>query len=503
MSTEYASRDMTNESSFLADEPVTPPLLAQISLPSAEPRYLSEFSPGVDITGCIEMAKSLHLPLQPQGLNVARVMNSKREDGKPRYSRVVIQIPRRGTKTTSVQMVSLDRCFNTENYKVVQTAQSHALARLVFLDMATSLEANYPDEDTRPFTVRYSNGQESIRWKNGSSWRVVAPKAGAFRSQAADLLWFDEAGEYDVSQTQDLVEGALPLLDTRPYGQVVISGTPGKTRAGMLWDFLGHARKGKARHGIVDYSMAPEADPADESTWHAVHPGLSYGLTDLEVIRERFDTMSLASFMREYLCADPPASSVSALDPELWEATTVPDPLPIPATGVTVAYACAMDDASAAVCAAWMTDTGPVVQVLDHRAGIDWVAPYLVKALRDNPRLPVKFDRIGSNVNVYTALQRLARGSLPTVEAVGMQQHAAGVSALLSGLANKTLTHAADPSLDGAAKGATFRYSNDSRLFSRRHSREDICPLEASALALYGATGTKVRERIQIVPRTL
>lgn len=460
---------------------------------TAVPRFLSESPDSTDISASQIGAQALGLSLLPQGEQVARVMEAKREDDKPLYNKVMVQFARRSQKTTCIQIVLLGRCFTIPGYRVVQTAQTQAIASRVFRDMQIALESAYPDPDARPFTAGRSNGKEQIRWDNGSVWFIVAPKASAMRSQAADVLWFDEAGEYSIEQTQDLVEGALPLLDTRPHAQVIISGTPAKTRGGMLWDYLCRARNGKPRHGVVDYSMSPEDDPTDEALWWRVHPGLASGLTDIEVIRERFEGMPLVSFQREYLCADPPHASIAAIDAEAWQATRVDEFLPLPETGVHLAFACGLNDSSGAVAAAWMTDKGPVVQLLDYRPGISWMAGYLQRVLKDAPSQTIIADRVGSNMSVYTELQRKVKGNMRGVQMVGAQQHAAGVSLLMSAIGDQTLTHAADPALDGAAKGANFRYVQDSRLFGRRTSQEDVAPLEACALALYKASGTKTR----------
>lgn len=368
--------------------------------------------------------------------------------------------------------------------------------------MIYALEAAYPDESSRPFTARVGNGQEQIRWENGSVWWVVAPKAAAMRSQAADVIWFDEAGEYSEEQTRDLVEGALPLMDTRPAGQVIISGTPAKTRAGLLWEMLCKAREGKARYGIVDFSMDPADDPTSEDVWWRVHPGLASGLTDIDVIRERFEGMPLASFAREYLCADPVNASISAIDPDDWKATTAEDFLEVPATA-SIAYATGFGGSSGAIAAAWYTEDGrPHVQLLEHREGISWMPAEVAKILRDSRQSKVLFDRIGDNLAVWQELQRKKGLALANLAPVSVKEHAAGVSLLLSAVSDRALVHATDPSLDSAADGASIRYVNDSRLFGRKQSTNDVSPLEAVAIALYHASGNRPKVRYSPKART-
>lgn len=460
----------------------------------AVPRHISSYPASVDLTEANTGAAHLRLPLFPQGEMIASVLEATKENGKPLYPRCVIQLPRRSTKTTSVQAVLLGRCFSRDGYKVVSTAQSQSIARRIFLEMANALKAKFPDEDTRPFQVRIGNGQETILWDNGSQWWIVAPRASSYRSQSADVLLFDEAGEYSAEQTEELLEGALPLLDTRPYGQVIVSGTPPKTREGMLWKFLVEARAGKPRYGIVDFSMSPEDDPTSEDTWFRVHAGLACGLTDIEVIRERFEGMSLQSFMREYLCADPSASNLQAINPEDWEATRVAELLALPTANFSAAFDVAPDGSSAALGIAWYNAEGtPCVQLLEHRAGFSWLPIALAKLLKEHRGLPVVYDRIGNNLAVAQAIQSKRNVPQSGMEHIGAAQVSAGVTLLMSALSDRNLIHATDPSLDRAVDGANFRYVNDARLFGRRNSTEDVSPLVAVSNALYHVAGQKTR----------
>ena len=465
---------------------------------SAVPRFISECTPGVSISGAQKGAQAMGLALLPQGEQVARILDSTRQDGKPEYRTFVCQMSRRSAKTTSIQAVLLDRAFNTPGTKIVQTAQSQRIARRVFLDMVSALETAYPDEATRPFTARVGNGQEDLRWDNGSYWWVVAPKASAVRSAAADVVWIDEAGEFDDDQALDLMEGVKALGDTRPQAQVIISGTPAKTRSGLLWDYLQKGRVGTRRVGILDYSMEPTDDPTDEATWWRVHPGLASGLTDLETMQERYEDLPLVSWVREYMCADPVHANIAAIDPEDWLATQVPDLLEIPNSGLAIAFATDRDGAAGAISCAWYDDERrPHIQVLHYRPGTSWMPRVLGDHLKNLKGVPVVFDDIGGNKAIWQELQSQKGVPLSRLESTGVKQSAGGVSLLLSALSDRNLVHAKDPALDTAADGANIRYVNDSRLFGRRSSLNDVSPLESAALALYIASGLRKRERFK------
>src|SRR5690606_9278829 len=155
-------------------------------------------------------------------------------------------------------------------------------------------------------TIRWANGSEALEFSNGSMLWVVPPRSDAFRSEAADTMLFDEAGELDPAQPEDLLEGALPLLDTRPQGQAIIARPPARSRAGLLWSTLQEARTGEdPTTGIVDYSIRDDESSVllgedglplldeqgrpqlDEAVVRRVHPGIGT-LTTWAKMQARF-----------------------------------------------------------------------------------------------------------------------------------------------------------------------------------------------------------------------
>ncbi|CAM3212772.1 hypothetical protein PSET11_03040 [Arthrobacter ulcerisalmonis] len=460
----------------------------------AQPRHNSPIPNSVDLTGAHKAAADMGIELLPQGIQVAELLEAKNEDGTPLYPEAVIQMGRRATKTSSIQATLLARCFNIPGYKIISTAQSGTLSQQFLAELGSQLEMAYPDETTRPFRFYKSNGSIRIVWENGSSWRAVKPMASAVRGMAADCILLDEAGEYDSKVSDDLLSGAIPVLATRPNAQLIITGTPPRTREGLLWQYLTAGRKGTEDLGILDYSMLSTDDASDESVWHRVYPGLSSGLVSIKFLRKALATQGLLSFAREFLCLDPSASSIAAIDPEDWAATQVPDMLPLPTANFSVSFDVAPDGSSSALSVAWYSEQGtPCVQVLAHRAGYSWLPNELAKLLRATRGVPVVYDRIGNNLAVIQELQRLRGVPQSGIESIGAKEVSAGVAILMSALSDRNLIHALDPSLDSGAEGANFRYVNDARLFGRRNSTADVAPLVAASNALYDAAGRKKR----------
>lgn len=461
----------------------------------AVPRFYSPVPADTSITEAEKAAEKMGISLLPQGEQVARLLEAKNDDGLPMYPEAVIQMGRRATKTSSIQATLLGRCLSIPGYRIISTAQSGTLSQLFLSELGATLEASWPDEATRPFRFYKSNGSIRIVFENGSQWRCVKPQAEAFRGSAADCILMDEAGEYDEKTSEDLLAGAIPVLATRPHAQLIITGTPPKVRSGLLWQYLQAGRKGTEDLGILDYSMEPTQDATDEEVWKAVYPGLSSGLVPLKFLRKALETQGLLSFSREFLCLDPVASSLRAIPAEDWEASQVPELLELPKDNFSLAYDITQDGSAGAVAVAWYGADGiPHVQILEHRGGFSWLPNYIGTLLTDHRGVEIGYDGIGHNLSVNQTLQSRPRVPKSGLRALTMKEVSAGVSLFTSAVSDHALVHAKDGSLDKAVEEVAFRYSNDSRLWSRGNSNADIAPLVAASNALFIAAGKRQKE---------
>jgi phage terminase large subunit-like protein len=470
----------------------------------AVPRYLSPVSAAVDLTAAEAGYALLGMDLLPQGRLVAGVLEDVRADGRPRYKDVTIQIPRRATKTTTIQAVLLGRCTLRKGYRVIQTAQDGTRASMVFMDMVRTMEMVDPREPKeRDWKVFASTGREYIQWKNGSRWWVAPPKASSFRGLAADALFFDEAGEYDLALTAELQAGALPVMDTRPMGQIIKAGTPGLSRDGLFWTSLEAARAQPDRYGIVDYSakdseVISEEQAGDPDLWIRIHPGYACGLTDLETLQQRWDTMDMPTFVREYLCVWPPDSSKSAFNMTDWAASAFPQLEVPPGVAWALGYDVAIGASASALSAGWFDENGdPRVQLLDHRAGAHWLPDELLRAQMKHSRITVGYDNIGDNIAVAQAATRKPRFSARRLKALPLRDVAAATATVAAALDHGTFGHGEDPTLTQAVLNAVWRESNNSRLLGRKHGK-DISPILSGIHALAAASTAKQGSRLEI-----
>lgn len=461
----------------------------------ARPLHVSPTPDDVDLHEFELGMQMLHMDeTAPQQLEVARVLQAETADGVPLYDEIGITIPRRGSKTTSIWAVLLGRCKNRAGYKVVTTAQSGLKARERFLEVARILQRH----NVGDYRVLRGAGAEAIEWNNGSRLWVVPPLGDAFRGDAADVILFDEAQEHSVELTADLLGGALALMDTRVGGQLIVAGTAGVSRSGMLWDYLEDGRKGL--NGIVEYAAPEGADPTNESTWLAAHPGIGT-LTTLDKVRARFSKLPLAQFQREYLGMWPFDLNSRAIDPADWSAGAS-DVFPPKPARFALGYDVAPDQASAALVAAWRDADGTAwLEVIEHAAGDAWLPKAIYNITRRFPNARVGYDNIGPNQAIADRLMREARPR-PRLVSLGTREITAAAAQIAQDLAAHTLRHKTDPALDSAADIATRRSIGDGSWAWGRRKSGDIAALVAGTNALRTfdvdtrpATGTRIITR--------
>jgi hypothetical protein len=403
------------------------------------------------------------------------------------YRRVAVCEPRRCGKTVGIWAAVVGICLTRPGTLVAFTAQSQLKAGDRFRDLVDRLTRT----GTEGWSPRYAAGRQAVLFANGSRIDIRAPKGDAFRGDEADIVWLDEGQEHDVPTTRDLLGAILPLFDTRPEALLIVSGTAGEVREGLLWDELERGRNG--RGGIVEFAALDDDDIDDPDVWLANHPGLASGMTTLEIVAERRDDLDAVAFGREYCGLWPASRSTTLIDPEQWTSLGL-DEAQEPADGSCVlAWDTSTDGSSAALVAAWKDHEADlvIVKVLRVDEGTHWVAPE-VDRLSRTLRASTVYDPIGPSIDVAQQLQRLRT---PRVEPLRSGDLRGGYASIIERIATGGLRHVADDHLDQAVAEAERRPFGESFLWRRT---PHAAPLVAITHAAWQAATKKPRERTRI-----
>lgn len=460
----------------------------------------------------------LGLSLLRQGEEVAAVLSAL-TDGLPKYQFVVIEEPRRSTKTTSIFATLLGRCYARPGYRVSFTAQDQIKAGNILIehgemlittgyaideDLAGDYKRHPEDFPNVVCKLRRSNGSQALIFHNGSKIQVLKPTAAAFRSTANDVVYIEEAGTYDEAMTAAVLSGGVPTMDTRPHAQMIITGTPGETETDLLSEALklGYDKRERS-WGVVDYSAPsnpsdPKFEPpyfVDEATGvktlnekllRRTHPGLGT-LTTMARLRANFKTFDkvgkVAEFVREYFCIRPPDQGATALDLAKWEGAARPFeevPLERP-NDAAFAFDVIPQGLGGAFAAAWRDEDGrAVIELIDSQFGTDWMRITATQIVRKYRR-EIAYDNSIVNVGVATQFDQ---AGLP-IHPNAMRLTSAAAINFANEVRKANLVHFSQPDLTAAAESATWRKVGEGYLYGRKPGARSVAEVIAASVALW------------------
>lgn len=326
------------------------------------------------------------------------------------YSTVDVIVGRRGGKTITLMGVPLARALmgpvvtgpgQLVPFLGAHTAQNLVKARQRFMkDLVEPYRASMsPDVWQAGANLRSAIGDTSLTLDPrtvGKDWRqpqasqiqVFAPTLSAVRGDGILHLGFDEVLVFTATRGLELMAAARPTLATmRGHGQVWRTSNVTVLNDERTWLYqLREKGRAAVEAGVTsgaayfEFSIPEEEDPLDEASWWRYHPALADGLLRIEELRVDLGELGPDHFAAEYLGRWPGRMAVSrwaALTEGDFEAarTTTPMPAELPAV---VAVDVDPFGRSASFAAAVTSPAGDVVEVLEHRAGSDWVWDALV-----------------------------------------------------------------------------------------------------------------------------
>lgn len=380
--------------------------------------------------------------------------------------------------------------------KILHTAHQVRTSKKAFRRLvALFTDKRYPEIVDLVKQIRFTNGEECIELVNGGAVEYSARSRQAARGfDGISLVVFDEAQEL----TDDQIDAILPTLSASATGtrQIIYTGTP--PYPGCPGDVFRRRREAaigdpSPHDSWHEWSVAAktleEISLGDRTIWASANPALGIHLTE-EFTAEELKSMAPDGFARERLGWWTPREEHKldlAIPAELWDACRSAEPKPEGKTAFGVKFT--QDGAEVCLCGAVVPAEGPArITFLARQPtgiGTGWLADWLCKRYA-SASCAVIDGRNGADVltDKLSAVWKI-KGSV--IRPSGKEVCAAA-STLLDALQEKTVTwFNKQPELRDSAVSVVKRPISGGWGFGGENS----APIEAAALALWGARTSK------------
>jgi len=251
------------------------------------------------------------------------------ETGRLAYDEIGLTVPRQSGKSTFVLSKAVHRASASDFFgprqRIVYTAQTRNKAREKWEeDYAADLKMSATFGPK--IRAHFGNGNEHIRFTNGSRFGIEANTEKAGHGGTLDEAYIDEA----FAQVDNRLEQAFrPAMITRANTQLMWVSTAG-------WSDGSPFLQGKVQRGreyvsaglteglcYFEWSADDDADIESPDVWRGCMPALGHTITEEAIAAElRAMADNLADFRRAYLNQWVPkgAGEPPVLDPALWVA---------------------------------------------------------------------------------------------------------------------------------------------------------------------------------------
>src|SRR5574338_340897 len=459
---------------------------------SCPPRFGTPRTPERETLGTAigEVARRLGKPLMPWQQLVADVATEIDPlTGQFAYDEVGLTVPRQSGKSTLILAKATHRCSATGFFggrqRVVYTAQTRNKAREKWEeDYAADLKAS------RTFGPKidphFGNGNEHIRFENGSRFGIEANTEKAGHGGTIDEAFIDEA----FAQADGRLEQAFrPAMITRPNTQLWWVSTAGWLNGSPYLEPKVARGREQAEMGVreglayFEWSAPDDADVDDRDVWRACMPALGHTITERAIegeLRAMADT--LADFRRAYLNQWVPKGSLSVdpvMSPGEWAGCE--DGSSELAGKVAFAVTVSRDHKWSTIAAVGRRPDGLLHgEVVQSGRGTAWVVRRVVE-------LCGKWANVGVALNPSSpagSLEAELRAAKVTVVSMSPRQIAQACGGIYDDVTAGQFRHLGQPLLSIAVGSASRRPVGDAWVF-RSHDSPDIAPLEAVTMARF------------------
>lgn len=481
---------------------ISPPSGTGAVLGSREPRicHVPEY---VSSAGdeAIELAAMAGLFLDGAQQFVLRRALGERPDGTWAAPTVAVVCPRQNGKNAITAARELAGLFLLGEKVVVHSAHEQATASEQFR-LLQGLMESVPEFDRRVLKVVNGKGSEAIELRGGQRILFKTRTSGGARGFSIDCIVFDEA--YELPEAA--ISALIPTLSARPNTQRWYTSSAVDQQKHANGTALARQReRGIARRpGIAYFEWSAEGeDPgqvppsvlSDPAVWAQANPTLGDRISFEAVQGECDGEMGAREFAVERLgVGDWPATDGSAdqvIDSETWAALTHVDSAPVGT--VCFAFDVTPDRSASSIAVAGRRSDGLAhVEVIEHRAGTQWVTARLAALVNKHGSGGVICDARGPAGSLMAELKAAGVQMKPLTA----NEHAQACGVLFDAVDQGGLRHLGTAELTAAIKGAVKRPLGDAWAWSRKSSSVDISPLVACTLALWGVAVVDVSQNV-------
>ena len=372
------------------------------------------------------------------------------------------------------------------NEQVLYTAHLQKTATETFEEMA----AFFDSDKLRKYVkdIKTALGREQIILKSGARVKFLARTRNGGRGQHGDLLIFDEAQELD----SDAQASFIPAISASLNPQTIYVGTPPdlNVTGDVFRKIRDKAISGKTKTtSWFEFSVDEIGDVHNAERWAATNPALGRRIL-LSTIEGECEQMDADTFARERLGWWTPIRVEKlnyAIDRQTWMDCASDELKPEGKTAYGVKFSA--DGSEVCLCGAVIPKEGKArISLIERKPtglGTKWLADWL--NARYNQASCVVID--GKN-GVDVLIDKITdtwkyKGS---VIRPGAKDMIAAVGTLCDGLTENTLTwYSKQEDLKNSALSSVKRPISGGWGFGG----DDSTPIEACALALWGAKNSK------------
>jgi hypothetical protein len=454
-----------------------------------EPRHLTVLPPGARhyAADLLRVSDAMGLVRQPWVERLAPGLTAIGEDGEWLYSDLVVTVPRQTGKSTLLGPLSVHRCLAIPGAQVWVTAQTRGFASdLIMREWAGRVVGRPAFPGSR---LRRSVGTEHLMMPGGGTVRPFPPNVDGLHGRYAHLVAVDEVWAH--GEGTHLEQAVRPTLTTTG-GQAIWVSTAGDATSGLLRRLVERGRAGQEGIFLADWGLDPAAARYVEALLHegtARALGEAVDLT-LEqhpgVLARRGPLLAAAGSMvpGEWLRAYAnvwTAASHGLIPAQRWHGRRITGDTPVPSQPLVLGVAADPPGGGGAVVAAWRHNGRTLVDVVDHRPGVEWLpaaAADLYRRLRPRELAVDRGDPAYASVETAVLAHGVPAGRVHNLTA---GEYAAACARWLDMLATGEVAHSGHEELTRSALAGQGRQLGDRWVWDRRSG--DPCALVAATVA--------------------